>query len=102
MPNTVEEAKTLCDLFADKIKEVQRQNELENDYTRTTRQLYLKVGELDNILKLLDERKTKRRVAEYEQLYKELLEITEMQIKLYSEISQYRTITPEQKENGFL
>lgn len=102
MPNTIEEAKTFCDLFAEKVKEAQRQNELENEYTKATRQLYLKVGELDNILKLLDERKTQKRVAEYEQVYNEILEILEKQNKLYTEISKYRTITPEQQEKGFL
>ena len=79
MPNTIEEAKSFCDLFADKVKEAQRQNALENEYTKNIRLLYLKVGELDNILKLLDERKTQKRVAEYEQVYNELLEITEKQ-----------------------
>lgn len=102
MPNTIEEAKTFCDLFAEKVKEAQRQNELENEYTKATRQLYLKVGELDNILKLLDEKKTQKRVAEYEQVYSEILEILEKQNKLYTEISKYRTITPEQQEKGFL
>lgn len=102
MPNTIEEAKTFCDLFAEKVKEAQRQNELENEYTKATRQLYLKVGELDNILKLLDEKKTQKRVAEYELVYNEILEILEKQNKLYTEISKYRTITPEQQEKGFL
>ena len=82
MPNTIEEAKSFCDLFADKVKEAQRQNALENEYTKNIRLLYLKVGELDNILKLLDERKTQKRVAEYEQIYNELLEITEKQNRL--------------------
>lgn len=102
MPNTIEEAKSFCDLFADKVKEAQRQNALENEYTKNIRLLYLKVGELDNILKLLDERKTQKRVAEYEQIYNELLEITEKQNRLHAEISKYRTIAPEQQEKGFL
>ena len=102
MPNTIEEAKSFCDLFADKVKEAQRQNALENEYTKNIRLLYLKVGELDNILKLLDERKTQKRVAEYEQIYNELLEITEKQNRLHAEISKYRTRTPEQQEKGFL
>ena len=102
MPNTIEEAKSFCDLFAEKVKEAQRQNALENEYTKNIRLLYLKVGELDNILKLLDERKTQKRVAEYEQIYNELLEITEKQNRLHAEISKYRTITQEQQEKGFL
>ena len=102
MPNTIQEAKSFCDIFADKVKEAQRQNALENEYTKNIRLLYLKVGELDNILKLLDERKTQKRVAEYEQIYNELLEITEKQNRLHAEISKYRTITPEQQEKGFL
>lgn len=101
-PKTIEEAKSFCDIFADKVKEAQRQNALENEYTKTIRLLYLKVGELDNIIKLLDEKKTQKRVAEYEQVYNELLEITEKQNRLYAEISKYRTITPEQQEKGFL
>ena len=101
-PKTIEEAKSFCDIFADKVKEAQRQNALENEYTKTIRLLYLKVGELDDIIKLLDEKKTQKRVAEYEQVYSELLEITEKQNRLYAEISKYRTITPEQQEKGFL
>lgn len=101
-PKTIEEAKSFCDIFADEVKEAQRQNALENEYTKTIRLLYLKVGELDNIIKLLDEKKTQKRVAEYEQVYNELLEITEKQNRLYAEISKYRTITPEQQEKGFL
>lgn len=101
-PKTIEEAKSFCDIFADKVKEAQRQNALENEYTKTIRLLYLKVGELDNIIKLLDEKKTQKRVAEYEQVYNELLEITEKQNRLYAEISKYRAITPEQQEKGFL
>ena len=101
-PKTIEEAKSFCDIFADKVKEAQRQNALENEYTKTIRLLYLKVGELDNIIKLLDEKKTQKRVAEYEQVYNELLEITEKQNRLYAQISKYRAITPEQQEKGFL
>lgn len=84
------------------VKETQRQNTLENEYTRITRKLYLKVGELNDIIKLLEKRKTRKRVFEYEQIYKELLEITDKQNKLYIEISKYRTITPEEKEKGFV
>lgn len=98
----MEEAKSFCDVFADKVKEAQRQNALENEYTKTIRLLYLKVGELDDIIKLLDEKKTQKRVTEYEQVYNELLEITEKQNRLYAEISKYRTITPEQQKKGFL
>lgn len=86
----------------EKIKEAQRQNALETEYTKTTRALYLKVGELDEAIKLLEQRKTKKNIETYDKIYNELLEITEKQNKLYYEISKYRTITPEQQEKGFL
>ena len=101
-PKSLEEAKTFCDIFADKVKEAQRQNALENEYTKTIRALYLKVDELDKAIANLNNNKNKRTIAEYDRIYAELLEITEKQNKLYSEISQYRTITPEQQEKGFL
>lgn len=101
-PKSLEEAKTFCDIFADKVKEAQRQNALENEYTKTIRALYLKVDELDKAIANLNNNKNKRTIAEYDKIYAELLEITEKQNKLYSEISQYRTITPEQQEKGFL
>ena len=101
-PKSLEEAKTFCDIFADKVKEAQRQTALENEYTKTIRALYLKVDELDKAIENLNERKSKKNIAEYDRIYGELLEITEKQNKLYSEISQYRTITPEQQEKGFL
>ena len=101
-PKSLEEAKTFCDIFADKVKEAQRQNALENEYTKNIRLLYLKVDELDKAIANLNNNKNKRTIAEYDKIYAELLEITEKQNKLYSEISQYRTITPEQQEKGFL
>lgn len=101
-PKSLEEAKTFCDIFADKVKEAQRQTALENEYTKTIRALYLKVDELDKAIAKLNENKNKRTIAEYDRIYAELLEITEKQNKLYSEISQYREITPEQQEKGFL
>lgn len=96
------EAKSFCEVLEDKIKEAQRQNALETEYTKTARALYLKVGELDEAIKQLEQRKTKRNIETYDKIYNELLEITEKQNKLYYEISQYRTITPEQQEKGFL
>ena len=60
------------------------------------------MDELDKAIENLNERKSKKNIAEYDRIYGELLEITEKQNKLYSEISQYRTITPEQQEKGFL
>lgn len=92
----------LIDIFSEKVKEAQRQQSLEDTYTKTIRQLYLKVGELEKALEKMEQRKTQRNVAEYEQIYNELLELTEKQNKLYAEISKYRTITPEQQEKGFL
>ena len=60
------------------------------------------MAELDKAIANLNNNKNKRTIAEYDRIYAELLEITEKQNKLYSEISQYRTITPEQQEKGFL
>lgn len=101
-PKNIDEAKSFCEVFTEQVKEAQRQNGLENEYTKTIRQLYLKVDELDKAIANLNNNKNKRTIAEYDRIYAELLEITEKQNKLYSEISQYRTITPEQQEKGFL
>lgn len=60
------------------------------------------MDELDKAIANLNERKSKKTIAEYDRIYGELLEITEKQNKLYSEISEYREITPEQQEKGFL
>lgn len=101
-PKNIDEAKSFCEVFTEQVKETQRQNALENEYTKTIRALYLKVDELDKAIANLNNNKNKRTIAEYDKIYAELLEITEKQNKLYSEISQYRTITPEQQEKGFL
>lgn len=101
-PQNIDEAKSFCEVFTEQVKEAQRQNALENEYTKTIRALYLKVAELDKAIANLNNNKNKRTIAEYDRIYAELLEITEKQNKLYSEISQYRTITPEQQEKGFL
>ena len=52
----MQEAQTLCDIFADKVKEAQRQQALENEYTKTIRELCLKVGEMDEVLKKVNAR----------------------------------------------
>lgn len=78
-----------------RVKEKQRQNTLENEYNKTIKLLYFKIEELD-------EKKIQKKVTEYEQVYNELLEITEKQNRLYAEISKYRTITPKEQEKGFL
>lgn len=98
----MQEAQTLCDIFADKVKEAQRQQALENEYTKTIRELCLKVGEMDEALKKVNARKTQKNIDEYMQIYDDVMKITEKQNKLYYEISQYREITPEQENKGFL
>lgn len=101
-PKGIEEVKELCDIYAEQIKETQRQLALETEYTKTTRSLYLKLDELEEATKDIEKRKTKKNIDEYNKIYAELLEITKQQGRLYTEISQYRTITPEQQEKGFL
>lgn len=101
-PKTMSETKSICDELADLIKEAQRQNTLEQDYTRVTRKLYLQLGELDKVIQDIEKHKTRNNVAEYDRLYDELLTITNEQQRLYAEISKYRTITPEQEQHGFL
>lgn len=104
-PKGIEEVKELCDIYAEQIKETQRQLALESEYTKVTRSLYLKLGELEEAIKTIGNcwnKKAKKNIDEYNKIYTELLEITKQQGRLYTEISQYRTITPEQQEKGFL
>lgn len=64
--------------------------------------MYLKVDEIDKAIKNYDNNPSRKNIAEYNKIYNELLQITKKQSQLYLEISQYRDITLEQQEKGFL
>ena len=101
-PKNIDEAKAFCKMLEENIQETHRQTDLEDTYTKTVREIHLKAEELSEIIKKVEKKKTKKNVADYNEIYDELIKLQNKQNELYDEISKYRTITPEQKEKGFL